>query len=840
LQSIQKLISKKSINSLREEISTSEGREVFFLGKTNAHRRIIEVKAAARGDEEEVPALQQLAAPGDVVIHNHPSGDLKPSKADLQLASLFGQRGIGCYIINNEASQIYVVVEAFEKIELQPLKEEEVIACLSPGEKISQKLYNYEYRPQQVEMMKAVINAFNQDEIGIIEAGTGTGKTLAYLLPTIYWSTINKQRVAISTNTINLQEQLLYKDIPFLRQVLAQKFKAVLVKGRGNYACLRKINALQKDFNLLSDEDDSQLLQDIINWSSKTGDGSISDLSFVPPADTWEKVKSEADLCLRSKCPYFKQCFVNRARRELSQADVLIVNHHLLFSDLALRRQLGPDSELSILPAYQRLILDEAHNLEDVVTSHFGSHITRIGLIRMLSRLYHLKKGEKGLLPIIKLKLFRLRNNISESSLDGIINLVDSQLIPQVKITIQAAEIAFDKIAEFLSSQHIEKDAPEFKLRITLEIQKHPDWQLLVEQEVKELKAELHALISNLEQLSKSLGRLKKEVKEEIEDQILQVKAMAGRFREISALISSIFAPHEEGEIKWILSGGEKKPRKIELLTSPLIVADEMIEQVFYPYSTVILTSATLTIGGSFDFIKARLGLDKLKAERLIELVLASPFDYEKQAIIAIPSDVPQPRSQIFEEELPGLLLKTISISQGRAFVLFTSFALLNSCFKKLQESLRLMGITPLKQGSEGRHRLLERFKKDISSVLFATDSFWEGVDVEGEALQCVILTKLPFKVPNDPVLEARMEYIEKQGGNPFMELAVPLAVIKFKQGLGRLIRRKTDRGAIVILDKRIKEKNYGKAFLHSLPKANLVIDTKEMIFYYLRNFFIS
>jgi ATP-dependent DNA helicase DinG len=232
--------------------------------------------------------------------------------------------------------------------------------------------------------------------------------------------------------------------------------------------------------------------------------------------------------------------------------------------------------------------------------------------------------------------------------------------------------------------------------------------------------------------------------------------------------------------------------------------------------------------------------LDKLKTERLIELVLPSPFDYEKQAIIAIPSDVPQPRSQLFEEELPGLLLKTISISQGRAFVLFTSFALLNSCFKKLEESLRLMGITALKQGSEGRHRLLERFKKDISSVLFATDSFWEGVDVEGEALQCVILTKLPFKVPNDPVLEARMEYIEKRGGNSFMELAVPLAVIKFKQGLGRLIRRKTDRGAIVILDKRIKEKNYGKAFLHSLPKANLVIDTKEMIFYYLRNFFIS
>jgi ATP-dependent DNA helicase DinG len=840
LQSIEKLISKKSINSLREEISTAEGREVFFLGKTNAHRRVIEVKAAARGDEEEVPALQQLAAPGDVVIHNHPSGDLKPSKADLQLASLFGQRGIGCYIINNEASQIYAVVEAFEKIELQPLKEEEIIACLSPGEKISQKLYQYEHRPQQVEMMKAVIDAFNQDEIGIIEAGTGTGKTLAYLLPTIYWSTINKQRVAISTNTINLQEQLLYKDIPFLRQVLPQKFKAVLVKGRGNYACLRKINALQKDFNLFSDEDDSQLLQDIIKWSSKTGDGSISDLSFIPPGDTWEQVKSETDLCLRSKCPYFKQCFVNRARREISQADVLIVNHHLLFSDLALRRQLGPDSELSILPAYQRLILDEAHNLEDVVTSHFGSHITRIGLSRMLSRLYHLKKGEKGLLPIIKLKLFQLRNNISESSLTEIINLIDSQLIPQVKITIQAAEIAFDKIAEFLSSQHIEKDAPEFKLRITPEIQKHPDWQLLVEQEVKELKAELHGLISNLEHLSKSLGRLKKEVKEEIEDQILQVKAMAGRFREISALISSIFAPHEEGEIKWILSGGEKKPRKIELLTSPLIVADEMIEQVFYPYSTVILTSATLTIGGSFDFIKARLGLDKLKAERLIELVLPSPFDYEKQAIIAIPSDVPQPRSQLFEEELPGLLLKTISISQGRAFVLFTSFALLNSCFRKLEESLRLMGITALKQGNEGRHRLLERFKKDISSVLFATDSFWEGVDVEGEALQCVILTKLPFKVPNDPVLEARMEYIEKQGGNPFMELAVPLAVIKFKQGLGRLIRRKTDRGAIVILDKRIKEKNYGKAFLHSLPKANLVIDTKEMIFYYLRNFFIS
>jgi ATP-dependent DNA helicase DinG len=839
LQSIEKLFSKRSVKGLRNEISSAEGREIFFLGKTNAHRRVIEIKAIARGDEEEVPAIQQVAAPGDVVIHNHPSGDLKPSKADLQLASLFGQRGIGCYIINNEVTLIYVVIEAFEKIELQPLKDDKIISLLSPGEEISQKLSNYEYRLQQMEMMKAVIKAFNHDKIGIIEAGTGTGKTLAYLLPTIFWSAANKERVVISTNTINLQEQLLYKDIPFLRQVLPQKFKAVLVKGRGNYVCLRKIGALQKDFNLFSDEDDSQLLQDIIKWSSRTSDGSISDLNFIPPGETWEKVKSETDLCLRSKCPYFKQCFVNRARRELSQADLLIVNHHLLFSDLALRRQLGPDSELSILPAYQRLILDEAHNLEDVVTSHFGSHITRIGLFRMLNRLYHLKKGEKGLLPIIKLKLFQVRKNISESTLDGIINLIDAQFIPQVKITMQAAEIAFDKIAKFLSSQQIEKDAPELKQRITPDIQKYPDWQLLVKQKIKDVKAELHALISQMEKLSKSLARLKNEIKEEIEDQILQLKAMAGRFREVKSLISSIFGQHDEGEIRWILSGGDKKPGKIELLTSPLIVADEMIERVFYPYGTVILTSATLTIGGNFDFIKTRLGLDKIESERLIELVLPSPFNYEKQAIIAIPSDVPEPRSHFFEEELPGLLLKTISISQGSAFILFTSFALLNSCFRRLEESLRLMGITPLKQGEEGRHRLLERFKKDISSVLFATDSFWEGVDVEGEALQCVILTKLPFKVPNDPVMEARMEYIEKHGGNPFMELAVPLAVIRFKQGLGRLIRRKTDRGAIVILDKRIKEKNYGKAFLHSLPKANLIIDKKEIIFDNLRNFFV-
>jgi len=562
-------------------------------------------------------------------------------------------------------------------------------------------------------------------------------------------------------------------------------------------------------------------------------------LAFISIQDeTWEKVKSETDLCLRSKCPFFKRCFVNRARRELAQADLLIVNHHLLFSDLALRRELGPESELSILPAYQRLILDEAHNLEDVVTSHFGSHITRIGLIRMLHRLYHLKKGEKGLLPIIKVKLFQVRDNISESTLEGIINLIDSQLIPQVQLVEKTAEVVFKKIAEFISSQQSERDAPELKLRITLEIQQNPGWQLLIQQEIKEIKAELHGLISQMEKLNKGLRRLTREIKEELENQLLQLKAMHGRFREVKTLISNIFDVHEEGEIKWILAGGSKRKGKIELLTSPLIVADEMIERVFYPYSTVMLTSATLTIGGNFNFIKARLGLDRLEEKRLIELNLPSPFDYEKQAIVAIPYNVPDPRSQLYGEQLPGLLMKTISITQGRAFILFTSFALLNSCFKQLQEPLRLMGIAALKQGAEGRHKLLERFKKDISSVLFATDSFWEGVDVEGEALQCVILTKLPFKVPNDPVLEARMEYIEKQGGNSFMELAVPLAVIKFKQGLGRLIRRKTDRGAIVILDKRIKEKNYGKAFLRSLPKADLVIDVEETVFSRLRSFF--
>lgn len=839
MESIERLFSKKSIKTLRREISAAKGREIFFLGKTDAHRRVIEVVPIARGDEEEVPALQQVAAPGDVVIHNHPSGDLKPSKADLRLASLFGQKGIGCYIIDNEVTLIYVIVEAFEKVELQPLKAEQITSLLLPGEKISQKLSNYEHRPQQMEMINAVIEAFNNDKVALVEAGTGTGKTLAYLLPAIFWTSANRERVAISTNTINLQEQLLYKDIPFLRQVLLQKFKAVLVKGRGNYACLRKINSLQKDLKLYAEEDDEQMIVDIINWSYKTSDGSISDLNFIPPEQTWEKVKSETDLCLRSKCRFFKRCFVNRARRELAQADLLIVNHHLLFSDLALRRQLGPESELSILPAYQRLILDEAHNLEDVVTSHFGSHITRIGLIRMLHRLYHLKKGGKGLLPIIKVKLFQVRAELSESTLGAIVNLIDSQLIPQVQLVESAAEVAFEKIAEFISSQQSEKDAPEFKLRITPEIQQNPGWKLLMQEEIKEIKAELHSLISQMEKLGKSLGRLKRETKDELEDQLLQLRATAGRFREVKALISNIFDIHEEGEIKWILAGGEKRRGKIELLTSPLIVADEMIERVFYPYGTVILTSATLTIGGNFNFIKARLGLDKLEEERLIELVLPSPFDYQKQAIIAIPSDVPSPRSQLFGEELPSFLLKTISITQGRAFILFTSFALLNSCFKQLHEPLRLMGITALKQGTEGRHKLLERFKKDISSVLFATDSFWEGVDVEGEALQCVVLTKLPFKVPNDPVLEARMEYIEKQGGNPFMELAVPLAVIKFKQGLGRLIRRKTDRGAIMILDKRIKEKNYGKAFLHSLPPANLIIDINEEVYKRLREFFL-
>jgi len=838
LSRIEDLFHPQAVETIRKEIAQANHNEVFFLGEIDQERRVKSVRVLARGNEFSVPAISQVVSPGDVVIHNHPSGSLTPSPADVELASRFGISGVASYIVNNDLTEVYVVVEAFELPKREPLDFQEIAKLIEPGGLISQQLRQYEHRPQQVDMVREIVNAFNQNKIAIIEAGTGTGKTIAYLLPAIFWSVKNKERVAISTNTINLQEQLIHKDIPLLQQALKVKFKAVLVKGRGNYACLRKVNALEADFQFYAEEKEASTLTTLIKWAHRSQDGSRSDLNFVPPEETWEKIKAETDSCLRSKCPHFHQCFVNRARREAASADLLIVNHHLLFADLALRKVLGNYAELSILPAYRKLVLDEAHNIEDVATSYFGGQLTRIGLLRLLRKFYHeKKKGERGLLPFLKIKLFQNRKELTEDKLEVLLKKIDEELIPNKERLAEMVEEVFQCIVSFMESQ-MGTDKPEHQLRITPDIRALPQWEEEIELPVKGLCLELRSYATSLKNLNKKLSHLGKELKEKLEAQLIELKVLIERLDHSAFLLQSILLEEEEDKVQWMETQPQVRWRIVRLHSSPLLVADEMVDSVYSKFDTVVLTSATLTTEGKFNYINNRLGLDRVSTQRLSELMLPSPFNYQEQAIIGIPIDLPDPRHQGYVPEISRLLFKALTISEGKAFILFTSFKMLEETHQRLAEALKLLSIRSLKQGEDTRHNLIEEFKRDKSSVLFATSSFWEGVDVVGEALECVILVKLPFKVPTDPVLEARMEYIHKQGGNPFTEFSVPQAVIKFKQGFGRLIRTRADRGAVLILDKRIVEKSYGKVFLNSLPPCRLIKGKREQVIKALTKFF--
>ncbi|GAB4353241.1 MAG: ATP-dependent DNA helicase DinG [Candidatus Abyssubacteria bacterium] len=838
MKSAKKLFSEAAIREMRAEIEAAGGNEVFFIGNTDDNRIVTKVIPLAHGNEASVPAITQLARPGDVVIHNHPSGPLSPSSADISIASSIGQAGVAFYIVNNAVSKVYEVVVAFEREKLHPLDIEKLSGLLMPRGPIARKLPKYEHREQQIEMMRAVARAFNERGIAAIEAGTGTGKTFAYLVPVISWITQNKERVVVSTNTINLQEQLMTKDIPVLLSALKSNCKAVLVKGRGNYVCRRKIAMLEKEFDVLAAPDEREVLRSIMEWAKHTKDGTRSDLNFVPQADVWDKVNAESDTCLRVRCAHYNECFLNRARREAASADLLVVNHHLLFADLALRGL--TDSDMAILPGYKRVILDEAHNIEDSATSYFGARVTRIGLLRLLGRLHNRKTPAEdgGQLAVLKTRLLRLAQ--ADDRLDEIVVDIQDDLIPLKHHLENLVAEAFDAIHLAALAKAKQSDG-EIKLRIGNDFHCDQDWNEQFKPPVQNMLRELRTLVSRLKILLKKLEPIKCDDNEDFLDIRIELQALANRIDVAAANVEDVLFGEGFERIRWIETYTGRKAHIVRLFSVPLAVGPVLAEKVYSRFPTVILTSATLTVDNRFDFLAERVGLDHTDSERLQFLMLSSPFDYETQALIGVPTDIPVVKDPKYREALVDSVFRCLSISQGRAFVLFTSFRMLESVYWQLGPSLeKSLGINVLRQGDDNRTALLERFRRDTTSALFATLSFWEGVDVEGEALECIVLVKLPFKVPDEPVTQARAEAIERRGGNSFTEYSVPLAVIKFKQGFGRLIRNRADHGAVLILDKRVVEKNYGRTFLNSLPTCRITRGSSDEVFAEFQKFFDS
>lgn len=850
-----------------EDIAQAGGVEVFFVGRRNRETGLVtEVEAHAYGNAGAVPALTGLAEPGDVLIHNHPSGYLMPSDADLSIASSAGNMGIGFYIIDNAAGFCRVVVKGQDPKKKVVLEDREIERRLSPGGELVGVVDDFEDRPQQRTMALAVARAFNNDGVAIVEAGTGTGKSFAYLVPAMLYSLRNGERVVVSTNTINLQEQLLHKDLPALRKTLNEPIDVEIVKGRGNYVCKRKAGFAKEEVSSLVQDAFTQELSQVLEWIETSPTGDRQELPVPPSMDVWERVMSEADNCLRIRCPHYENCFFYNSRRRAARAKILIVNHSLLMSDLAVRRTTGNYTMAAVLPPYSRVILDEAHHLEEVATRNLATQITRAGLRKLMTRLNRKESGGgTGAIGSFLDALDALIRDGIFPATDPIVLRIATELAPAVHDVRDTLDFLFSDFSnQFLHAARVDR-VPAYeglKIRLTPPIRNDRHWQDECERLLKLMADELAVLVSQHQEALETIGELEEDILDRLINPMMEWQALVGRLEALrKSLVAFVNPP--DGECQWVelaQRGGQNRGGEliVRLCSAPVEVRKVLKEALHDKMKSEVLTSATLSVDNDFRFFADRCGLpmdeptpveydeEGLPIEdvspreaRLLEShVLSSPFDYDRQVFFGVPTDLPDPRDKSFDEQLADLVNRSVAITGGRAFVLFTSHGQLRRVASLCEPTFRRLGISLLRHGDEGRDQMIRRFREDETSVLFGTSSFWEGVDVKGRALELLILAKLPFSVPTEPIQEAQFEAIKAAGRDPFTALVVPRAVIRFKQGFGRLIRSRTDRGAVIVADKRVVQMGYGQRFLRSLGPLRVRKGSSEQLMGEMGTFF--
>lgn len=793
---IHKRFAQSIITAMQRDVKEAHGNEVFWAGKINEAGIVISVTVGSRGNEDSVIVNQNEAREGHVLIHNHPSGVLEPSDADQNVAANATDSSLGFYIVNNDISDVYVVVEPIKSKVLKKLDIEKTAFYLSKEGPLSKISQYYEERPTQIELLKKITNTFNEGKIGVFEAGTGVGKSYAYLIPSMLWSLENKERVIVSTGTINLQQQLVEKDIPTSQKIIGKTVKSVLLKGRQNYVCLRRLCEVSNDRDLFSDE--TEMFDKIADWAKTSGTGSKSDLTFVPPDSIWTRINSESDACMGSRCQYREQCFVMKVRKEAADANIIVVNHHLLFADIESRMNGVGYDDTAVLPPYHRIVFDEAHEIEDSATSFFSETLTRFKVMKQVNLLYRQRHGSMtGLLTQIS----------AVSHADDVTDKAAAS-IEAIKDSLLSLDEVGQKVMEenYSNNRLYEKTAESFTPIL---------------KEMDKLRSSLSVFTGLVRESLEGISEDDKDL-----PSVWEAKIILRRLDDTIILCKNFMEWNEKEDTVFWIQSQKMMPKNasdnivnfIQFNQTPLNVAPLMNMGVFEPMSSVVCTSATLRTGTNFKFWAKRTGVNFVDKARLDGAVFDSPFPYKTNMIFAVTSDAPNPTTQEFQPWIEDAIPRLLVAANGRTLVLFTSYDSLKNAYRSANAYLKNSPITILKQGDDDRFRLLEHFKDDKTSVLFATVSFWEGVDVPGESLSQVIIVKLPFAVPNDPVFAARSEAIEKKGGSSFFELSVPHAVIKFRQGFGRLIRRNDDKGVVVVLDKRIVQQSYGKQFTDSVP----------------------
>lgn len=827
------------LETMRQAIQDSGGNELFFLGHTDDNLSITDITILARGHRSAVPAITSRCRCGDTVIHNHPSGNLTPSNADLGIAARLGETGIGFHIVDNLVENVYKVVDACPEPQSTTIRHDAVAHVLAAHGPLASHLGSYEERPEQLRMALAVAEAFNQNGLATIEAGTGTGKSLAYLIPAIMWALDNEQPVAISTNTINLQEQLISKDLPLLKEVMDREFHAVLVKGRNNYLCLRRLDSAHREPDLFQNEQSGELAQ-LHEWAAATNVGSRDELTFIPSSAVWMEVCCEMDQCPRTRCPHYSRCFFHKARRRAAHADLLVVNHALLLSDLSLRAETENYSAAAVLPPYNRIVFDEAHHLEDAATRNFSIRLSHLSFAYSLNRLVHPRKPEKGLLP-------RLLSTLARELPDTLSALYDS-LYRRIETAALDCRQLRDDLGETFTDQRdklLQTDEPAsangFCWRITPQCTETERW-LVLQKGFAPLIKQCESLSNHLDQLIKACEQLPEKLFEQVSGQLTDIRAMSGRIQCMGSELAVVLSAGDSA-CTWIEineSRGRKRDKILWLNSAPISVAATLKQAVYDRFRSIVFTSATLTVNRQFHYFHQRTGLNLCPEKRRQQLCLDSPFDFASQARVVIPTDIVPPTHQNYAAMLAEQVEQAVVASEGRSFVLFTAYSLLKKLYNELEPPLHARGFNCLYQGQSARHLLLKKFRLDQKHILFGTDSFWEGVDVPGQALQQVIITRLPFRVPTEPIQIARSEHLEQMGVDPFMHYTVPQAVLRLKQGFGRLIRHRQDRGVVLILDQRVISKGYGRIFLNSLPPAQRLTGPAQTIQQQLRQFFCS